>query len=86
MENAVDLIVLTGEDGEEFEVEVIDRVEAEGQEYFIVRPVGEEDVYTALRVEIDENGDEMFATVDDEEELNAVEEAYSLSLIDEDDN
>lgn len=86
MENAVDLIVLTGEDGEEFEVEIIDRVEAEGQEYFIVRPVGEEDVYTALRVEIDENGDEMFATVEDDEELNAVEEAYSLSLIDEDDN
>lgn len=86
MENTTDLIVLTGEDGEELEVEVIDRVEVEGQEYYIVRPVEEEDVYTALRVDIDENGDEVFATVEDEDELNAVEEAYSLAMLDEDDN
>ena len=86
MENITDLIVLTGEDGEELEVEVIDRVEVEGQEYYIVRPVEEEDVYTALRVDIDENGDEVFATVEDEDELNAVEEAYSLAMLDEDDN
>lgn len=85
MENTTDLIVLTGEDGEELEVEVIDRVEVNGQEYFIVRPVDEEDVYTALRVDIDENGDEVFTTVEDDEELNAVEEAYSLALIDDED-
>ncbi|NLB23442.1 MAG: DUF1292 domain-containing protein [Clostridium sp.] len=84
MENVVDLIVLTDEDGNEFEVEVIDRVEVEGNEYFIVRPVEEEEVYTALRVEIDENGEEMFATVDSDEEMEAVEEAFSLALMDED--
>lgn len=84
MENVVDLIVLTDEDGNEFEVEVIDRVEVEGNEYFIVRPVEEEEVYTALRVEIDENGEEMFATVDSDEEMEVVEEAFSLALMDED--
>lgn len=84
MENVVDLIVLTDEDGNEFEVEVIDRVEVEGNEYFIVRPVEEEEVYTALRVEIDESGEEMFATVDSDEEMEAVEEAFSLALMDED--
>ena len=84
MENVVDLIVLTDEDGNEFEVEVIDRVEVEGNEYFIVRPVEEEEVYTALRVEIDENGEEMFATVDSDEEMEAVEEAFSLALMEED--
>lgn len=84
MENVVDLIVLTDEDGNEFEVEVIDRVEVEGNEYFIVRPVEEEEVYTALRVEIDENGEEMFATVDSDEEMEAVEEAFTLALMDED--
>lgn len=83
MENVVDLIVLTDEDGNEFEVEVIERVEVEGNEYFIVRPVEEEDVYTALRVEIDEDGAEVFATVDSDEELEAVEEAYTLALMDE---
>ncbi len=86
MENTVDLIVLTGDDGEEFEVEVIDRVEVAGQEYFIVRPVEENDVYTALRVDVDENGDEVFSTVDDDDEMNAVEEAYALAMIDEDEN
>ncbi|MFZ2256838.1 MAG: DUF1292 domain-containing protein [Clostridiaceae bacterium] len=86
MENSTDLIVLTGDDGEEFEVEVIDRVEVAGQEYFIVRPVEESDVYTALRVDIDEAGDEVFSTVDDEDEMNAVEEAYSLAMIDEDED
>ena len=83
MENTTDLIVLSGEDGETFEVEVIDRVEVEGQEYFIVRPVDEEDVYTALRVDLDDDGNEVFTVVEDDEELNAVEEAYSLALIDE---
>ena len=86
MENSTDLIVLPGDDGEEFEVEVIDRVEVAGQEYFIVRPVEESDVYTALRVDIDEAGDEVFSTVDDEDEMNAVEEAYSLAMIDEDED
>lgn len=86
MENSTDLIVLTGDDGEEFEVEVIDRVEVAGQEYFIVRPIEESDVYTALRVDIDEAGDEVFSTVDDEDEMNAVEEAYSLAMIDEDED
>lgn len=86
MENVVDLIVLLGEDGEEFEVEVIDRVEMEGTEYFIVRPVEEQEVYTALRVDIDEDGEEVFATIEDDDEMNAVEEAYRLSLFDEDDN
>lgn len=83
MENTTDLIVLSGEDGETFEVEVMDRVEVEGQEYFIVRPVEEEDVYTALRVDLDDDGNEVFTVVEDDEELNAVEEAYSLALIDE---
>ncbi len=83
MENVTDLIVLTSDDGEEFEVEVIDRVEVGETEYFIVRPVGEEDVFTALRVETDDEGNEAFATVDSDEEMEAVEEAYNLSLLEE---
>lgn len=86
MENAVDLIVLIGDDGEELEVEVIGRVEVNGEEYYIVRPVDETEVYTALRVDLDEHGVEVFTTVDDDEELNAVEEAYNLEMFDEDGN
>lgn len=78
VENQVDLIVLTGDDGQEFEVEVIDRVEANGNEYYIVKPVEEEDVVTVLKVELDENGFEVFSTIEDENEFNDVEEAYNL--------
>lgn len=83
MENNTDLIVLTGDDGEEFEVEVIGRVEVGENEYFIVSPVEEDDVVTALRVVTDEEGNEVFETVDSEEELDAVEEAYNILMLDE---
>lgn len=85
MENNTDLIVLTGDDGEEFEVEVIARVEVGNNEYFIVKPVEEEDVFTALRVALDDEGNEVFETVDSEEEMDAVEEAYNILLLDEED-
>ncbi len=86
MENAVDLIVLTGDDGEEFEVEIIGRVEVNAQEYYIVRPTDETDVYTALKVEVDEDNTEVFTTVEDDEELEQIEEAYNLAMFDEDEN
>lgn len=86
LENAVDIIGLTGEDGEEIEVEVIGRVEVNAQEYYIVRPREESEVITALRIEVDENNDEVFCTIEDDEELNLVEEAYNLAMFDEDDN
>lgn len=86
MENMTDIIVLTADDGEEFEVEVIDRVEVGEAEYFIVRPSGEEDVFTALRVDFDEDGNEVFSTVDSDEEMEAIEEAYNLNMLDEDGN
>lgn len=78
MENTTNLIVLTADDGKEFEVEVVDRVEANGNEYFIVSPVEDPEVLTVLRVELDEDGMESFATIEDEAEFNDVEEAYNL--------
>lgn len=83
IENTTDLIVLTGDDGNEFEVEVIDRVEANGNEYYIVRPVEEPEVLTVLKVELDEDGIESFTTIEDDNEFNDVEEAYNLMYEDE---
>ena len=82
-EKQTDLIVLTGEDGKEFEVEVVDRVEANDNEYYIVRPVDDPEIVTVLKVDFDENGDEVFATIEDEDEFNDVEEAYNLMYEDE---
>jgi len=81
MEDMTDLIVLTDEDGNEVEVEVVTRLEIEDMEYFIVSPVDseeEEPVFTALKVVYDEEGNEFFETVDDDVEIAMIEEAYSV--------
>jgi uncharacterized protein YrzB (UPF0473 family) len=86
MEDMTDLIVLTDDDGNEVEVEIVTRLEIEDVEYFIVSPVDseeEEPVFTALKVVYDEEGTEFFETVDDDVEIAMIEEAYSV-LFDED--
>ena len=86
MEDMTDLIVLTDEDGNEVEVEVITRMEIEDVEYFIVSPVDsdeEEPIFTAMKVVYDEEGNEFFETVDDDVEIAMIEEAYSV-MFDED--
>lgn len=86
MEDMTDLIVLTDDEGNEVEVEVVTRLEIEDVEYFIVSPVEsdeEEPVFTALKVVYDEDGNEFFETVDDDVEIAMIEEAYSV-IFDED--
>jgi len=81
MDDMTDLIVLTDEDGKEVEVEVVTRLEIEDVEYYIVSPVdsSEEDpVFTALKVVYDEEGNELFETVDDDVEIAMIEEAYNV--------
>ncbi len=51
MEDMTDLIVLTDDEGNEVEVEIVTRLEIEEVEYFIVSPVDsdeEDPVFTAL--------------------------------------
>ena len=81
MDDMTDLIVLTDEDGNEVEVEVVTRLEIEDVEYYIVSPVdsSEEDpVFTALKVVYDKEGNELFETVDDDVEIAMIEEAYNV--------
>lgn len=87
MEDMTDIIVLTGEDGKEIEVEVVTRLEIEDVEYYIVSPMDveeeEEPVYTALKVVYDEDNTEYFETVDNDVEIAMIEEAYNLIFNDE---
>ncbi|MBR0575535.1 DUF1292 domain-containing protein [Proteiniclasticum sp. BAD-10] len=86
MEDMTDLIVLTDEEGNEVEVEIVTRLEIEDVEYFIVSPVDEEEeepVFTALKVVYDEEGNEFFETVDDDVEIAMIEEAYSVIFDDD---
>ncbi|MBE5955515.1 MAG: DUF1292 domain-containing protein [Lachnospiraceae bacterium] len=68
------ILNLTDEEGNEFEYEVIDAIEYNGEEFAVLLPV--EDVIDAeviiLAVEVDEEGMENFLSVDDVETLEAV--------------
>lgn len=85
MENDVANIVLTDENGEEIEFEVITKLDIEDKEYVIVVPKDEEtDEAVALRIDKDEDGNDLLVTVDDEDEFAIVVEAYETLFDDED--
>ena len=77
-----DFITITDEDGVEYELEVLTRVEYKGKEYLGVCPAGlDEDTepeVSILRIEL-EDGEELLEAVLDEDELAAV---YELMLED----
>ena len=83
-----DYITLTDDEGNSFELEYLDTIEHNNRIYMAFVPAGEEAVddpdygYILLRVE-QENGEEILATIDDAEELNAVYDEFMLQLFDE---
>lgn len=85
MENDVQSITLTDEEGKEVEFDVITKLDMEGKEYLIVVPKDSEDEDAiALRIDKDENGMDVLATVDDDDEFALVSEAFD-TLFSEDD-
>jgi uncharacterized protein YrzB (UPF0473 family) len=85
MENDISTIVLTDENGEEKEFDVVTKLDIENKEYVIVIPSDEDEVDAiALRIDKDENGEEVLVTIDDEDEFAMVSEAYELVFSDED--
>ncbi|MGI6678620.1 MAG: DUF1292 domain-containing protein [Dehalobacterium sp.] len=82
-------IVLLDEEGTEHEFEVLDLIEVDGAEYAILYPMvaeDEEDVDEAiiLKIEKDENGEELLTEIEDDEEWEKVADAYESILEDED--
>ena len=83
-------ITIEDEDGNEFELEQLAGLEYEGRSYaaFLPADMDEDDPdygYILLRIE-EENGDEVFCSVDDEQELAAVYEAFMAQLFDDEDS
>ncbi|NLZ48675.1 MAG: DUF1292 domain-containing protein [Clostridiales bacterium] len=77
MENDVERIVLTDEEGVETEFNVITKFDIEDKEYVIVIPVeGEEEEAIALRIDKDDDGNDVLVTIEDDEEFQMVCEAY----------
>ncbi len=79
---------LTDEDGNEIDFELIASAEIKGTMYYAMHPV-EEDAdadyyeYVILKSAIDEDGEELLVTVDDEDEFDDVADYFDDMLSDE---
>ena len=86
-----DFITIIDEDGQESELEVIDRMDYNGESYmaFLPADMDENDPdygFIILRVVTDENGDEIFESIDDEEQLQDVYEKFMVLLFDDEED
>lgn len=81
-------IVLYDEDGEEQRFELIASLSVEDKDYVVVRPAEDEDSEDGyiLRVDKDENGEEIFLGVEDDDEFDIVVEAYNELMDDYDED
>lgn len=87
----MDFIVLYDEGGNEVEFEIIASLEVNDMEYAIllpndidIEPESEEvDEVYILRMELDENGEDVLVGIEDENELNDVIAAYEELIKDE---
>lgn len=80
-------ITIEDEEGNEFELEQLAEIEYQGQSYaaFLPADMDEDDPdygYILLRIE-EENGEEIFCSVDDEQELAAVYDIFMEQLFDD---
>lgn len=76
-----DIIELIDEDGNEVSFEHLMTLEHEGKAYICLAPIEpmedvEEDELVIMRIETDEDGNDYYATVDNEKELDEVFEKY----------
>ena len=81
-------ITIEDDDGNEFELEHLGTLEFEGEEYMVFLPadMDEDDPdygFIILRVE-EVDGEEQFASVDDEEKLQRIYDYYMQTLFAED--
>ena len=84
------IITLTDEDGKEIDFEIIGEAEIDGAIYYAMSPVGEETEnddgiveYVLLKKSVDEEGEEVLVTVDDEDEFDKVANFFDDFLDDE---
>ena len=86
-----EVIVLTDEEGKELECIILDYLEVDSKRYVVIAPVTEEEdseedeiEVDILRVDADENGEEMFSVIEDDEEWDKVADSWQ-ELQDEED-
>lgn len=84
-----EIFTLTDEDGNESEFELIASQEIDGVTYVALVPYDpakkdeEEQEYVVLKLEADENGEDLLVTIDDDDEFEKVAEIFEDMLFDE---
>ncbi len=86
-----DLITMVDENGEEFVLEILESIDYKGKTYtaFLPADIDENDPdygMVLLRNAVDENGEEVYDTIDDEDELNDVYEQFMRILFDDEED
>ena len=85
-----DFITIIDDDGAEFELEVLDTMDYNNQTFvaFLPADMDENDPdygIIILRSVLDENGEELFESIDDDDELQDVYEHFSRIIFDDED-
>ena len=83
-----DFITIIDDDGAEFELEVLDTMDYNNQAFvaFLPADMDENDPdygIIILRSVLDENGDELFESIDDDDQLQDVYEHFMVLLFDD---
>ena len=85
-----DIITIVDDDGQEFALEVLDEMDYNVETYvaFLPADMKEDDPdygIIILRSVLDENGDELFESIDDEAQLDDVYQHFMVLLFDDED-
>lgn len=84
-----DFITLTDDEGNSFELEHLDTLEVEGETYMAFLPADmnedDEDYGIIILKVVEEDGEELLGSVDDEDELNRVYDRFMEILFAEED-
>jgi uncharacterized protein YrzB (UPF0473 family) len=85
-----DIVILTDEDGNEHEFEVVDYFEVDSKEYAILLPLEsedeeEEEEALIFRVEEDEDGNQVLVEIEDDDEWEKVASAWEAMEGEEED-
>ncbi len=86
-----DYLTIVDDEGNEFELEIIESMDYNGHTYmaFLPADMKEDDPdygFVLLRVVEDENGDDVFESIDDEDELQDVYERFMVLLYDDEED
>lgn len=86
-----DFITIIDDDGVEFELELLDTMDYNGESYaaFLPTDIPEDDPeygIIILRIVPDENGEDVFESIDDDDVLQDVYEHFSVLLFDDDED